>query len=416
MLELLAPLEAFAKDHLGLPHWLLAPLLILAVALLADLTAWLITWRLGPLLQRTRSRWDDAVVMAFRRPLRVWIWGFALLSVAAFLVARFELDWSDGEAIKIRSLFTLLMLAWVGLRMVKQVEQRLLFPPPGHPAKPIDASSASAISKVVGASVLVVVSLLALERLGVQLSGILAFGGVGGIMVGFAARDVLANFFSGLAVHLDDPFKVGDWIRSPDREIEGVVEDIGWRLTRIRTFDSRLLFVPNSAFSTITVENPSRMHHRRIFQTLGLRYQDMTQVRAVVAAIREMLESHEYIDHDQPMLVNFTGVGEHTLDVMLHVYTATTDWAEHQDIQQDVLLRIADILDEHDAALALPVRELTLNQAIALEASEHDTSSSDNAAAERPPEPGGDQPKGQGKLRGDEAASSSSNATQDNDA
>ncbi|MDR5906095.1 mechanosensitive ion channel family protein [Franzmannia qiaohouensis] len=415
MLELLAPLEDLVKAHLGLPQWLLAPLLIIAVALLVDLTAWLVIWRLGPLLQRTRSRWDDAVVVAIRRPLRVWIWGFALLSVLAFLVARFEPGWADGQTLTGRSLFTLVMLAWAGLRMVKQVEQRLLFPPPGHPAKPIDASSASAISKVVGAIVLVLVCLLALQQLGVQLSGILAFGGLGGIMVGFAARDLLANFFSGLAVHLDDPFKVGDWIRSPDREIEGVVEDIGWRLTRIRTFDSRLLFVPNAAFSTITVENPSRMHNRRIFQTLGLRYQDMTQVRDVVASIREMLDTHEHIDHDQPMLVNFTGVGEHTLDVMLHVYTATTDWAEHQDIQQDVLLRIADILDQHDAALALPVRELTLNQAIALEASEHDADDG-SAAAPRPPEPGADQPRGQGKLRGDEAASPSSNATQDNDA
>jgi MscS family membrane protein len=70
-------------------------------------------------------------------------------------------------------------------------------------------------------------------------------------------------------IYLDRPFAVGDWIRSPDRDIEGTVEDIGWRLTRIRTFDSRPLYVPNSAFTSIAVENPSRMEHRRIYETIG---------------------------------------------------------------------------------------------------------------------------------------------------
>ena len=87
----------------------------------------------------------------------------------------------------------------------------------------------------------------------------MAFGGIGGIAIGFAAKDLLANFFGALMIFLDRPFSIGDWIRSPDREIEGVVEDIGWRSTKIRTFDKRPLFIPNSAFASLTVENASKM-------------------------------------------------------------------------------------------------------------------------------------------------------------
>src|SRR5690554_8109402 len=137
--------------------------------------------------------------------------------------------------------------------------------------KPMDYTTVNAISKLSRAVVIITAVLISLQSLGYSLSGVLAFGGVGGIAVGFAAKDLLANFFGGFIVHLDRPFKVGDWIRSPDRKIEGTVEVIGWRLTTIRTFDQRPLYVPNAVFTQIAVENPSRMTNRRIPTTLGIR-------------------------------------------------------------------------------------------------------------------------------------------------
>ena len=116
-----------------------------------------------------------------------------------------------------------------------------------------------AMAKLLRLSVIITAGLVVLQTLGFSISGVLAFGGVGGIAVGFAARDLLANFFGGLMIYLDRPFSVGDWVRSPDRNIEGTVERIGWRLTVIRTFDKRPLYVPNSVFANIAVENPSRM-------------------------------------------------------------------------------------------------------------------------------------------------------------
>ena len=117
-----------------------------------------------------------------------------------------------------------------------------------------DHTTIHALSKLGHLVVSVAGGLMILQAIGFSGTGLLAFGGGGGIAVGFAAQDLLANFFGGLFIHTDRPFSVGDWIRSPDREIEGTVERIGWRVTRIRTFDKRPLYIPNSVFSKITVE------------------------------------------------------------------------------------------------------------------------------------------------------------------
>src|SRR5690606_7863144 len=152
-----------------------------------------------------------------------------------------------------------------------------------------------AIGKLLRATVIITAGLIVLQLFGYSISGVLAFGGIGGIAVGFAAKDLLANFFGGLMIYLDRPFAVGDWIRSPDREVEGTVEYIGWRLSRIRTFDQRPLYVPNSVFMNIAVQNPSRMTNRRIFENVGIRYEDGDKMAAIIDNVRTMLENHAEI-------------------------------------------------------------------------------------------------------------------------
>ena len=139
--------------------------------------------------------------------------------------------------------------------------------------------------------------------------------------MGFAAKDLLANFFGGLMIYLDRPFSVGDWIRSPDKEIEGTVEDIGWRLTRIRTFSKRPLYIPNSIFASISVENPSRMSNRRIYETIGIRYDDLEKMKKIVSGVKNMLEAHDQIDNSQTLMVNFNTFSESSVDFFVYTFT-----------------------------------------------------------------------------------------------
>ena len=226
----------------------------------------------------------------------------------------------------------------------------------------MDKTTVDAISKLLRVSVFITASLVVLQTLGYSISGVLAFGGIGGIAVGFAAKDLLANFFGGLTIYLDRPFAVGDWVRSPDREIEGTVEDIGWRLTCIRTFDKRPLYVPNSIFTTIAVENPSRMQNRRIYETVGIRYDDSAKMGTIVEKVKNMLLNHKEIDTTKTMIVNFNAFAPSSLDFFVYTYTKTTNWVRFHEIKQDVMLKIMEIVENEGAEIAFPTSTVHLPQ------------------------------------------------------
>jgi MscS family membrane protein len=266
---------------------------------------------------------------------------------------------------QVRDVLVIVLIAWFLVRFLKRAEDKVLADL--HEASSTDETTVRAVVKLLRMAVMITATLVILQSLGYSIEGVLAFGGVGGIAVGFAAKDLLANFFGGLMVYLDRPFAVGDWIRSPDKQIEGVVEDIGWRLTRIRTFDKRPLYVPNSVFTSIAVENPSRMTNRRIYETVGLRYNDMRQVKDIVAQVRSMLESHQEIDHDKTLIVNFNAFGESSLDFFIYTFTKTTDWVWFHEVKQEILLNVMDIIHANGADIAYPTSTVILPQG-ALEA------------------------------------------------
>lgn len=305
--------------------------------------------------EKTASQWDDALVDAARLPLRLfgWVWG---LSIAAHILHGVS-GYSVFEyAPQVRQVAIIALLAMFLVRLVGNAERVWVNPKRGQAR--MDDTTAQAIAKLLRLSVIITAVLVALQTLGYSISGVLAFGGIGGIAVGFAAKDLLANFFGGMMIYLDRPFKVGDWVRSPDRNIEGTVEDIGWRLTRIRTFDKRPLYIPNSVFATISVENPSRMTHRRIYETLGIRYADGAQMASICAAVREMLRQHPEIEQTQTQIVHFVSYGASSLDFMVYCFTQTTEWVKFHAIKEDVMLQIMAIVHAHGADFAFPTRTL----------------------------------------------------------
>lgn len=309
-------------------------------------------------LERTSSPWDDALADSLRRPLRVLIWvvgiAFAVnLAPAAGEGTIFE---AVGAA---RDVGVVACIAWFLVRFVGQVEENLLARGAAGDAGP-DRATLDALAKLLRASIVITAALVVMQTLGFSISGVLAFGGIGGIAVGFAARDMLANFFGALMVYLDRPFSVGETIRSPDREIMGTVERIGWRLTRIRTFENRPLYVPNSVFSTIAIENMTRMLNRRIHETIGVRYDDVDRVQPIVDEVRAMLESHPGIDPDEFLMVHFNAFAPSSLDFFVYAFTRTRAWDEYHAVKQDVLLKVNDVIERHGAEIAFPTTTVHL--------------------------------------------------------
>ncbi len=305
--------------------------------------------------QLTRTPWDDGLVGALQPPVRVFIWLMGI-SYAADLVALNVESSIELFTAKLRELGFVVLLTWFLVRLVKTVEKNFTKPVAGSAS--VDPTTARAIGKLIRASIFITSVLIVMQNLGYSISGILAFGGIGGIAVGFAAKDLLANFFGGLTIYLDRPFKVGDWVRSPDKEIEGTVEDIGWRLTRIRTFDKRPLYVPNGTFTQISLENPSRMLNRRIKETIGIRYDDASKMSSIVSQVKSMLTEHPDIDTNQTLIVNFNSFAPSSLDFFIYTFTKTTNWIEFHEIKQDVMLKIIEIIESNGAECAFPTSTL----------------------------------------------------------
>lgn len=326
---------------------------------------------------QTKNLFDDALLHAARKPVVAFVWlqGVYWAAEVAHKYSEAEIFKANESVLQIGFIF---VLVWAVLRLIKEAEGILVSPL--KMKQPMDYTTVNAVSKLSRAVVIITAVLIAMQSMGYSISGVLAFGGVGGIAVGFAAKDLLANFFGGFIIHLDRPFKVGDWVRSPDRNIEGTVEHIGWRLTTIRTFDKRPLYVPNAAFTTIAVENPSRMTNRRIYETIGIRYADVGQMASIVDDIKAMLQEHEEIDSDETLIVNFLAFNASSLDIMVYTFTKTTQWVRFHEVKQDVLLKISDIIEGYGAEVAFPTRTLHLPEGVRLSGSQSEGSSDKGAA------------------------------------
>jgi len=331
-------------------------LLVLGGTLLAHFLVSRALKRAAEVATHTENIWDDALITAAKKPLPALIW-LSGLSFALHLIHR-----QTGEQLldylsPARNIGFILCVSWFLFKLIREAANNAIS------SRPLiggaeDRTTVDGLSKIARIVVGVIAALMVMQTLGFSISGVLAFGGVGGIAVGFAAKDLLANLFGGLMIHLDRPFNIGDKIRSPDRQIEGVVEHIGWRQTSLRAANMSMLFVPNSLFTSIVVENSSRISHRKIDEVIGLRYADLDKVAAIVADIHTMLTAHEGIDTKQNIVVALNQFAESSVDITVQAFSKTPVLDEFHDIKQDVLLKIRTIVSKHGADFAFPTRIL----------------------------------------------------------
>lgn len=342
--------------------WIVEILLLIVVTSLLAGAVGVAYKILLPRLKNNKSIWDEMLLKAFYKPVEYFIWTLGLTVVADIFAIAERQKAIFSFIDPLRRLLVVFLFGWALVRFVNEIEAYYLA---GHHKK-IDRTTTYALGRIGKAIIIVLSVLVGLQSIGIGISGVLAFGGISGAAIAFSAKDLLANFFGGLIIYLDRPFAVGDWICSPDRDIEGTVEYIGWRLCRIRTFDKRPLYVPNAIFTTIAIENPSRMTNRRINTTIGLRYDDATKMPVILQAIEHMLRQHPEIDTQQTLLVNFVNFGASALEFNVYCFTKTTDWAKFQAVQQAIFLKIIEIIEQHGAQSPLPSTTVYVPQGIEL--------------------------------------------------
>jgi MscS family membrane protein len=359
-MELIGSWTESLSAAIGLRPWAITVFLIVLVALFLDFLQRRLMTRFGKVVSRTTNLWDDAIFTAAKRPFSLLVWLIGITLAAQLIPVREEGGLLTADLIiRIRQIGILSAIAWFLYAFVGNIESNIIENARRDDRK-IDQTTITALGRVVRIAIVVTAVLVGLDTLGFNIAGLMAAGGIGGLAIGLASKDMLANFFGGVTIYIDRPFGIGDWILLKEKGIEGVVEDIGWRQTTIRKFDKRPVYVPNAIFTTASVENPSRMTHRRIYETIGLRYKDIAQMETITDAVREMLVKHPEIDEQQTLMVQFNAFNQSSVDFFIYCMTHTVNWQHYHEVKQDVLLQVSGIVQVNDSAIAYPTRTLDL--------------------------------------------------------
>ena len=320
---------------------------IFAIFIILHFSVNFILIKIAKLTKKTANNLDDYIFKNIKTPVRVFIWiGFFYIFIKQVNLIEFSIYADMLLAINI---------IWTLIRLLSSIEFYLI-----NDSDKFDKDLTRLMMKLIKVATITLVSLSAMQFFGMEISSILTFGGVGGMVIGFAAKDMLANIFGGLMISLDRPFSVGDWIRVG--EVEGTVEQIGWRMTVVRTFSKNPIYVPNSMFSTKHIETPSRMTNRRIREVIGLRYDDIATLPKIITEIEDYLTGNNKIDQNALTMVYFSHFNASSLDLVVYTFTKTTNWVEFQSIKGGILLDIADIIAKNNADIAYPTQTIKIDK------------------------------------------------------
>jgi MscS family membrane protein len=351
-------------------QWLAVPAVALLAAALGTLLGWVTRRLLGRIAARTRVTWDDRMLGRLGGPLTL-LWS---LGVGAAAQPVLDLDAGAAAVVQraLRSVGTLAIF-WAALRAADVAFESATRAPRTreNPALagflPLGRQVARVVLAALGAIAI-------LNELGFQVTSILAGLGIGGIAVALAAQKTVENLFGSFAIGVDQPFRVGDFVRVGD--VLGTVESIGMRSTRVRTLDRTLVTFPNGKLADMQAETFGARDRCRLVAQVGLVYSTTAgQLRRVLAGFEAALRAHPRIWPDT-VSVRFVRLGESSLDVEVMAWFLTSDWNEFTAIRQEMLLRFVEVVEEAGSSFAFPTRTLVMKR-------EEDPEEAEKASARR---------------------------------
>ncbi|RUM73018.1 MAG: mechanosensitive ion channel family protein [Sulfurovum sp.] len=305
---------------------------------------------LQKLAKRTETYYDDRVISALKRPVS---FAFVVIGLHLFFLLTFK---ETANINKILNSLILFDIFWAAIAIADAL--RGVF---HHTASRFNPD----LAKEVGNFTLKMVKIFIggigfaaiLQVWGINVTALIASLGLGGLAFALAAKDTAANLFGSFAILADKSIRIGEWIKVEN--VEGVVEDIGMRTTKIRSFEKSLITVPNSIVANAPIENFSRRGVRRIKMHIGLVYgTSQEQIGKIVSEIKTMLQNHEGISQKETMLVNFDNFGDSSLDIFIYTFTATANWERYLAIREDINLKIMQIVETNNSVFAFPSRSI----------------------------------------------------------
>ncbi len=353
LLELIRGIEKHINYVvLGVPLYklTLSVVIFLFFVFLRKLFVLIVIGFIRKLTQRTATQIDDLLLEALKRPV-----SYVFIAIGISL-SLYVVGVEENIVFKILKTFLIVGLFWASYNLIIGFEP-YIYRFAEKFGKEFAREVGSFLVKLAKAFVIVVGAVAILQEWGINVSTLIASLGIGGLAVALAAKDTAANLFGGLTILADKSLGIGDWVKVGG--VEGIVEDIGMRTTKVRTFEKSLITVPNQVFATNPVENFSRRGVRRIKMYLGLTYETTSQqMRSILEDIRRMLHEHPGIAKDQLIMVYFERFNDSSLDIFVYCFTNTANWAKYLEIREDVNLKIMEIVEKNGSSFAFPSRSV----------------------------------------------------------
>jgi len=335
-----------------LNQWVRSLLILGVFIILYRPVAKLIFQSMMMVTKRTKTDVDTKVVQSFEKPFRVF-----LLLLGVFLAVR-VMDMSPGIEDVIWKAFRsglIIIIAW-GLANLSKKDSGIFENLASRFRIEVEDILIQFLAKGMRFIVIALTISIVAQEWEYDVNGFVAGLGIGGLAFALAAQDTLANLFGGMVITVDKPFNLDDWIETPS--VEGTVEEISFRSTRVRTFAQALVHVPNSRIVKEPITNWSRMGKRRVMFNLGVMYKTPKEkLEICVKRIDEMLNAHSEVDKEF-IIVRFSEFSESSLDIFIYCFAQTTQWAEFMRIKEDINFRAMTILAEEGVEVAFPSRSI----------------------------------------------------------
>ncbi len=268
--------------------------------------------------------------------------------------------------------FIILILSWTGFRIAQRIkDQKIKEYKNKNKIYNVDSDKISkhkykttnieAFFKLINFMILILTILLLANEITGNIKGLIAFSGGLGIILGFSSRDFFSNFFGGIMIYMNRPFDIGDLIKSPDRNIEGVVQEIGWTAVKVETLEKRPLYIPNSIFNGNSIENLSRMKNRRIKEIIKIKFEDFNKIGAICKQVKNILSEHKGIDQEQKNFISLDHISNGCAELNLNCFTKTIELEGYHSIKHDLFIKIYKAIKENNCDILNDVYYLNLN-------------------------------------------------------
>ncbi|WP_257984220.1 mechanosensitive ion channel family protein [Neobacillus cucumis] len=304
------------------------------------------------LSRKTPTDFFEQICLSFERPLG---WFFIIFGLYIAMDYFPFMEQQNALFLKFLRSMVIVLITW-GLFNLTSPTSGLLISFNQKFNNKIDLILIPFISRIIRVIMIAISISIIGQEFNYDVNGLVAGLGIGGLAIALAAKEAVGNLIGGVVIVTEKPFSIGDWILTPS--VEGVVEDINFRSTKVRTFSQALVTVPNATLANEAITNWSRMGKRKIDFHLGLNYKtNKEEITRVVHRIEQLLRTHEEI-HPDTIMVAFDHYNESSLDILVYFFTNSTVWAEHVKIKHEINLEIMGILEEEGVEVAFPSRTI----------------------------------------------------------